>query len=120
MHRYEIASLIRARGKDQQMDVKWGSLYTVVQNLAKHGFLEVVGTSRQGARPERTVYRITDAGRQELTDWTRELIVHAGARAHPVRRRALGTDGPAAGRGIELLQKRLARWRRRSARARPR
>jgi DNA-binding PadR family transcriptional regulator len=74
MHRYEIASLIRARGKDQQMAVKWGSLYTVVQNLEKHGFLEVVGTSRQGARPERTVYRITDAGRRELADWTRELI----------------------------------------------
>lgn len=74
MHRYEIASLIRAHGKDQQLDVKWGSLYTVVQNLAKHGFLEVVGTSRQGARPERTVYRITEAGRRELEDWTRELI----------------------------------------------
>ena len=57
------------------MDVlKWGSLYTVVQNLAKHGFLEVVGTSRQGARPERTVYRITEAGRQEMLDWTRELL----------------------------------------------
>ncbi|MEY9890124.1 DNA-binding PadR family transcriptional regulator [Catenulispora sp. MAP5-51] len=74
MHRYEIASLIRAHGKDQQLDVKWGSLYTVVENLAKHGFLEVVGTSRQGARPERTVYRITEAGRRELEDWTRELI----------------------------------------------
>lgn len=74
MHRYEIASLIRAHGKDQQMDVKWGSLYTVVQNLEKHGFLEIVGTSRQGARPERTVYRITDEGRRELADWTRELI----------------------------------------------
>ena len=74
MHRYEIASLMRARGKDQDMDVKWGSLYTVVQNLAKHGFLEVVGTSRQGARPERTVYQITEAGRQEMLDWTRELL----------------------------------------------
>jgi len=74
MHRYQIASLIRARGKDQDMDVKWGSLYTVVQNLAKHGFLEVAGTDRQGARPERTVYRITEAGRQELLDWTRELL----------------------------------------------
>src|SRR5260370_12414870 len=37
MHRYQIASLMRARGKDQDMDVKWGSLYTVMQNLAKHG-----------------------------------------------------------------------------------
>src|SRR6202044_3234946 len=57
MHRYEIASVMRSRGKDQDMDVKWGSLYTVVQNLAKHGFLEVVGT-----------------GRQEMLDWTRELL----------------------------------------------
>jgi DNA-binding PadR family transcriptional regulator len=74
MHRYEIASRMRAQGKDQDMDVKWGSLYTVVQNLAKHGFLEVAGTSRQGARPERTIYQITDAGRQEMLDWARELL----------------------------------------------
>ena len=74
MHRYEIASLMRAHGKDQDMDVKWGSLYTVVQNLAKHGFLEVVGTSLEAARPERTVYQITEVGRQEMLDWTRELL----------------------------------------------
>lgn len=74
MHRYEMASVMRARGKDQDMDIKWGSLYTVVQNMEKHGFLEPIGTSRQGARPERTVYAITDAGRRELVDWTRELI----------------------------------------------
>lgn len=108
MHRYEIASLIRAHGKDQQMDVKWGSLYTVVQNLAKHGFLEVVGTSRQGARPERTVYRITDAGRQELTDWTRELIAtpepeHTRFAAGLSVQMVLPPDEV-----IELLQKRLA------------
>lgn len=74
MHRYEIAATLRARGKDRDMDIKWGSLYTVVQNLAKAGFLEVVGSERAGARPERVIYRITDAGRDELLDWTRELI----------------------------------------------
>jgi DNA-binding PadR family transcriptional regulator len=74
MHRYEMASIIRSRGKDQQMNVKWGSLYTVVQNLAKHGFLEEIGSSRQGARPERTLYRITEAGTREMLDWTRELL----------------------------------------------
>src|SRR5262249_46262048 len=45
-----------------------------VQNMEKHGFLEIVGSARQGARPERTIYGITDAGKQELVDWTRELI----------------------------------------------
>jgi DNA-binding PadR family transcriptional regulator len=74
MHRYEMASLMKARGKDQDMDIKWGSLYTVVQNLAKHGLVETIGSTRQGARPERTIYRITTSGRQELLDWTRELI----------------------------------------------
>ncbi|MBF6317556.1 PadR family transcriptional regulator [Nocardia cyriacigeorgica] len=74
MHRYEIASTLRDRGKDRDMDIKWGSLYTVVQNMAKAGFLEVVGSEREGARPERVIYRITDAGRAELIDWTRELI----------------------------------------------
>ncbi|MFJ9366696.1 PadR family transcriptional regulator [Nocardia sp. NPDC101769] len=74
MHRYEIAAQLRAWGKDNDMSVKWGSLYTVVDNLTKHGFVEIAGSERDGARPERTIYRITDAGRAELTDWTRELI----------------------------------------------
>lgn len=74
MHRYEIAARLRAWGKDTDMSIKWGSLYTVVDNLTKHGFLEVTGSERDGARPERTIYRITAAGRAELTDWTRELV----------------------------------------------
>jgi len=74
MHPYEIASLLRARGKEDDMEIKWGSLYTVVRNLTKHGFLEVVDSRREGARPERTIYRITDAGHAELVDWVRELV----------------------------------------------
>jgi len=74
VHPYEMASVLRARGKDQDMPIKWGSLYTVVGNLEKHGLIEAAGSERSGARPERTVYRITDAGRAELADWVRELI----------------------------------------------
>ena len=79
MHRYEMASMMRARGKDRDMDIKWGSLYTVVANLEKNRLLEVIEVTRQGARPERTVYRITDAGRDELVGWTRELIAEPEA-----------------------------------------
>jgi DNA-binding PadR family transcriptional regulator len=74
MHPYEMASVLRERSKEDQMEIKWGSLYTVVQNLEKHGLLETIGSSRQGGRPERTTYRITDDGRAELEDWVRELI----------------------------------------------
>jgi DNA-binding PadR family transcriptional regulator len=79
MHRYEMASVMRARGKDRDTAIKWGSLYTVVQNLERNGYLEPIGVTRQGARPERTVYQITDAGRDELVAWTRELIAEPEA-----------------------------------------
>jgi len=74
MHPYEMASLLKERGKEASFKIQWGSLYTVVQNLEKHGFVEAVDTTRQGKRPERTVYAITAAGRAELDDWIRELL----------------------------------------------
>jgi DNA-binding PadR family transcriptional regulator len=74
MYPYEMAATLRHRGKDQSIKINWGSLYTVVQNLEKHGFIETVEVGREGRQPERTTYQITDAGRAELTDWLRELI----------------------------------------------
>ena len=74
MHPYEMASEMRERGKDQSIKINWGSLYTVVQNLEKHGLIAAAGTSRQGRHPERTIYEITPEGRDELTDWLEELI----------------------------------------------
>jgi DNA-binding PadR family transcriptional regulator len=74
MYPYEMAATLRHRGKDQSMKINWGSLYTVVRNLEKHGFIETVEVGREGRQPERTTYQITDAGRAELRDWLRELI----------------------------------------------
>ena len=74
MYPYEMAAVLRERGKDQSRKINWGSLYTVVQNLEKHGFIEAVEVAREGRQPERTTYQITDAGRTELMDWLRELL----------------------------------------------
>ena len=71
---YEMAATLRERGKDQAIKINWGSLYTIVQNLEKYGFIEAVEVAREGRQPERTTYRITDAGRAELKDWLRELL----------------------------------------------
>ena len=73
-HPYDLAGLLRARGKEQYFTIKWGSLYTVVQNLEKHGFVEATESVREGRRPERTIYAVTEAGRAELVDWLTELI----------------------------------------------
>lgn len=74
MHPYEMAQVLRQRGKEQSIKIHYGSLYTVVQNLEKHGFVEVAGTQRQGNRPERTVYGLTGAGGEELHDWLADLL----------------------------------------------
>ena len=74
MYPYEMAQTLRARGKDQNFKVNWGSLYTVVQNLEKYGFIEAAATEREGRQPERTTYQITGAGRAELRDWLSELL----------------------------------------------
>lgn len=74
MHPYQMASVLRRTGKERDMKIKWGSLYTVIQNLEKYGFIEAVSSHREGRRPERTLYRVTEAGREELRDWLRELV----------------------------------------------
>lgn len=86
MHPYEMAGALRGWGKDRDMQVKWGSLYSVVQSMAKHGLIEEAGTVREGNRPERTVYRITESGSAELADWVRELL--SVAETEPSRFRA--------------------------------
>jgi DNA-binding PadR family transcriptional regulator len=71
---YQIAMMLRDRGKDKAVSANWGSFYTVIKNLEKNGFIEAVETVRKGNQPERTIYRLTEAGREELADWLRELI----------------------------------------------
>jgi DNA-binding PadR family transcriptional regulator len=108
MHPYEIASFLRETGKDRDMPFKWGSLYTVVNNLEKHGFVAAERSERQGGRPERTVYRITGAGRAELDDWLRELVAVPEPEI-PRFRSALSVLGVLPpDEVIELLGRRLA------------
>ncbi|MCL8012429.1 PadR family transcriptional regulator [Streptomyces sp. AS02] len=88
MHPYEIAQTLRSQGKDVSTKTNYGSLYTVVQNLEKHGFVEVTGVERQGNRPERTVYGLTDAGREEMAEWLSDLLA-IPAKEYPIFETAL-------------------------------
>jgi DNA-binding PadR family transcriptional regulator len=74
MHPYEMSSTLRERAKEESIKLNYGSLYSVVESLRKHGLIEVQETVREGRRPERTIYAITDAGREEFVDWESELL----------------------------------------------
>ncbi len=74
MHPYELRRLVRERGKDDMVDLRPGSLYRTIERLERAGLVEPVETTREGRFPERTVYRITEHGREELEEWMRVLL----------------------------------------------
>jgi DNA-binding PadR family transcriptional regulator len=74
MHPYEMASTMRERGKEQSIKLNYGSLYTVVEALEREKLIVPLETVREGRRPERTVYALTEGGRDRLVSWMRELV----------------------------------------------
>ena len=74
MHPYEVAQTLRARAKQESVRLNYGSLYAVVETLEKRGLIRAIESVREGKRPERTVYEITDEGSTEMIDWLTELL----------------------------------------------
>jgi len=91
MYPYEMTTSLRERGKEDSIRLNFGSLYAVIKSLEKHKLIEATHTEREGNRPERIVYAITEEGRAEADEWLRELL------AVPVK------EYPAFETGLSLL-----------------
>jgi DNA-binding PadR family transcriptional regulator len=74
MHPYEMHQVVREHGTDRFIKVSAGSLYHTVERLARNGLIEQLQTGREGRRPERTVYAITEAGQDEFVTNLRDLV----------------------------------------------
>ncbi len=74
MHPYEVAQTLRHRGVHESIKLNYGSLYSVVEALEKRGFVRAKETVKEGRRPDRTIYQITDLGHREFVDWLSELL----------------------------------------------
>ncbi|MBL6274594.1 PadR family transcriptional regulator [Micromonospora fiedleri] len=74
MHPYELGRRLKQSGQDRQIRYTRSSLYMVMEQLTRAGFVAPQETVRDSARPERTVYAITDEGRHEVHDWLRTLL----------------------------------------------
>lgn len=74
MHPYEMSQLMRTRGLDHVVKLRAGSLYTTVNRLRTEKLVAEVETEREGNRPERTIYKLTDEGEATLLTWLRESI----------------------------------------------
>lgn len=74
MHPYEMVTTLRERGKEDSINIKYGSLYTVVRALHREGLVAEAETVRVGRHPERTVYSLTERGERETRSWLSDLL----------------------------------------------
>ena len=97
MHPYEMYQLSMQRRDHRLVKIKPGTLYHAVRRLAESGLVAVVSTEREGNRPERTTYEITDAGRDQLQSSVALMLaqVARGVPGVPLRPRR----GPQPARG---------------------
>jgi DNA-binding PadR family transcriptional regulator len=79
MHPYEMAQLAVTRHMDRLVKVRTTTFYNTVARLLDEGLVVVRDVQREGNRPERTVYELTEAGRRVHRETAEELLAD-----HPV------------------------------------
>lgn len=112
MHPYEMASTLRERHVEGAIKLRYGSLYTVIELLQREGYVVPSRTTREGRRPERTVYALTPIGEVEMRDWLADLLSNP-VKEYPRFEAALALlPALRPERVTELLGARLARLER--------
>jgi DNA-binding PadR family transcriptional regulator len=88
LHPYEMQRLMHDRRKDYA-EGKVRALYRAIDELQAAGWIEPAETTREGRRPERTVYRVTADGHEAFEDWLQDIL-EKPAREHLVFTAAVG------------------------------
>ena len=75
LHPYRMQRLIKEWGKDQVVNVgQRANLYKTIKRLHDAGLVAVHQTERDQGYPERTVYELTQEGRQAMHAWLSEMV----------------------------------------------
>ncbi|TAN31577.1 PadR family transcriptional regulator [bacterium] len=74
MHPYELASKMRERHHDMFIRLNFGTLYHTVDVLERNSWIVPVEHEKEGRRPERTIYELTESGRAQLVRVLSELL----------------------------------------------
>src|SRR4051794_3072621 len=75
LHPYGMQQLLRHSGKHEVVNVgQRATLYKIIGRLRDDGLIAVHGTARDQQYPERTVYALTDAGRDASVGWQHDML----------------------------------------------
>ncbi len=109
---YEMVQTTVARREDRLAKFRAGTLYHAVDRLATNELIEVHEIRREGNRPERTVYAITEQGRRALTENLERILETRPEEYPPELYLALSeAHGLPRNRVVELLERRVATMR---------
>ncbi|WP_341578312.1 PadR family transcriptional regulator [Microbacterium schleiferi] len=107
MHPYEMIRLLRHRRDDRMVPITNGTFYHTIARLQRAGFIDEVGSDRDGNRPERTTYTLLPAGAEAVRAWLRAELPRVD---RPIEFRVALAEAHNLERGevIELLRQRGA------------
>ncbi|WP_194914424.1 PadR family transcriptional regulator [Catenulispora rubra] len=75
LHPYGVQRLLKEWGKENVVNVgQRASLYKTMERLTAAGLIAVRETERDQQYPERTVYELTDAGREAAQAWIDDIV----------------------------------------------
>ena len=72
---YDVMQELAHKQLDRWVDIKAGSIYHAIRQLHKAGAIREVGQTREGQFPPKTIYEITDAGRQRFDELQEEAFL---------------------------------------------
>jgi len=74
VHGYDLKRELISWHVEEWASLATGSIYSQLKTLVKEGMIETVGKDQVGGKPERTTYKITPRGEQELSELLRETL----------------------------------------------
>lgn len=83
MHGYELRQVMEQRHMHRWANIQYGSIYRGLQQMTREGLLVEDGEEREGNRPTRTVFKITESGGEELKKLLREVWSQPALLADP-------------------------------------
>jgi DNA-binding PadR family transcriptional regulator len=68
LHGYRIKRILEDDALAFWFPIEFASIYSVLRTLERHGYVTSLAVEQEGARPQRTKYAITAAGRRYLVE----------------------------------------------------
>nr|WP_236587785.1 PadR family transcriptional regulator [Tumebacillus amylolyticus] len=84
LHPYEVAQILKERSMERVVKLNIGTIYYNFEMLLKRGDIAVKEVVHDSRRPDKTVYRITEQGRERFQELLKKQFENETTQYHPL------------------------------------